>query len=261
MTPKISIVTPSFNQGQYIEKTICSVLDQQYPNLEYIIIDGGSTDQTVEIIKKYEDRLTYWVSERDKGQTDALNKGFSKATGDIYAWINSDDWYEKGVFQQVAQSFRDPSVKLVIGDCMLHNESNVAADRLVKPAVTTFESMLRYWKDDFLPPQPSIFVAGDLMRKVLPLDENLKYAMDMDLWLRLTKDHAFSYTGKLFSYYLIHNESKTGGGFNHFMPEWKMLSRRHLKRASSIEKIRFYLAYSGYMLRYAKNAVKARIGT
>ena len=89
--PKISIITPSYNQGIFIEETILSVLDQNYPNLEYIIMDGGSTDNTVDIIKKYEDRITYWISEKDNGQSDAINKGFHKSTGDILHWLNSDD--------------------------------------------------------------------------------------------------------------------------------------------------------------------------
>jgi glycosyltransferase involved in cell wall biosynthesis len=104
--PKISIVTPSFNQGQYIEETILSVLSQNYPNLEYIIIDGGSTDDTVEIIKKYESRITYWVSEPDRGQSHAINKGLQKCTGEIFNWLNSDDWYMPGALFDVANAFR-----------------------------------------------------------------------------------------------------------------------------------------------------------
>ena len=103
--PRISIVTPSYNQGQFIEETIRSVLQQGYPNLEYIIIDGGSTDNSVEIIKKYEEYLTYWVSEPDDGQYDAINKGFSRATGEIMAWLNSDDMYVPWTFKTVAEIF------------------------------------------------------------------------------------------------------------------------------------------------------------
>jgi glycosyltransferase involved in cell wall biosynthesis len=105
MLPKISIITPSYNQGHFIEETITSVLDQGYPNLEYIIMDGGSKDNTVEVIKKYEKHITYWVSERDKGQSDAINKGFARATGDVINWLNSDDYYAKGTLQKVGEVF------------------------------------------------------------------------------------------------------------------------------------------------------------
>jgi glycosyltransferase involved in cell wall biosynthesis len=103
--PKISIVTPSFNQGRFIEKTILSVIEQDYPNLEYIIIDGGSTDESVEVIKKYDQHLAYWVSEPDRGQSHAINKGFERATGEIFGWLNSDDWYHPGALKAVAEAF------------------------------------------------------------------------------------------------------------------------------------------------------------
>src|SRR6266550_5897057 len=107
MPSKISIVTPSFNQGQFIEETIRSVLDQNYPNLEYLVIDGGSTDQTIDIIHKYETHLSYWESEQDRGQVHAINKGLARATGDIFAFINSDDIYFPGTFATVARYFAD----------------------------------------------------------------------------------------------------------------------------------------------------------
>src|SRR4051794_2419788 len=103
--PRITIVTPSFNQGQYLEQTLRSVLDQGYPNLEHIVVDGGSTDESVEVIKRYADRLAWWVSEKDAGQSDAINKGFARATGDVYGYINSDDFLYPGALEAVAKAY------------------------------------------------------------------------------------------------------------------------------------------------------------
>jgi glycosyltransferase involved in cell wall biosynthesis len=117
---KISIITPSFNQAQYLERTIQSVLDQNYPDLEYIIIDGGSVDGSVDVIKKYEKNIAFWVSEKDGGQTDALNKGFKKATGEIIGWQNSDDIYLAGSFEKISQVFNElPDTDIVFGDLVL----------------------------------------------------------------------------------------------------------------------------------------------
>ncbi|GAG62509.1 unnamed protein product [marine sediment metagenome] len=123
--PRISVITPSYNQGRFLEKTILSVLNQNYPNLEYIIIDGGSTDESINIIKKYENYIDYWVSEKDRGQADALNKGFKKATGDIIGWQNSDDIYLPSVFLKIAELFKqNPKIDIIYGNRFDIDEDN-----------------------------------------------------------------------------------------------------------------------------------------
>src|SRR5665647_1802387 len=143
--PKISIVTPSFNQGRYIEQTIQSVINQNYPNLEYIIIDGGSTDDTIEVIKKYEKHISFWISEPDKGQADAINKGFAKCTGDIFNWINSDDYYEPETFKKLSNLFTThKAVNVVCGKEWAFNDENFTERTLHPGSIikeTVFETI------------------------------------------------------------------------------------------------------------------------
>ena len=113
--PKISIVTPSFNQAEFIEETILSVLNQKYPNLEYIIIDGGSSDGTIDIIKKYEDKIAYWISEKDDGQSYAINKGLQRSTGEIISWLNSDDIFSNNALYTIASAFKKFQSPLIVG--------------------------------------------------------------------------------------------------------------------------------------------------
>jgi glycosyltransferase involved in cell wall biosynthesis len=180
--PKISIITPSFNQGQYIEQTILSVLDQGYPNLEYFIIDGGSTDNSVEIIKKYSDRITFWVSEKDKGQSDAINKGLKLASGDIVNWLNSDDFYEPGALLKVAETFRNSEINVVIGRSHIFkglnnvlydsNGSDIYKGNLAKT--------IGWARID----QPETFFRRDATLKVGFLDTRLHFLMDRDWWIK-----------------------------------------------------------------------------
>ena len=154
MNPKISIVTPSFNQGRFLEETILSVLNQNYDNLEYIIIDGGSSDETVDIIRRYEDRLAYWVSEKDRGQVHAINKGLERATGDIFAYLNSDDIYLAGAFNAVVGYFRDhPESDWICGDTLMFGEG--FPTEIVHAAVPKSAAHALSWV--YKAPQPGMF--------------------------------------------------------------------------------------------------------
>jgi glycosyltransferase involved in cell wall biosynthesis len=205
-SPLVSIITPSFNQARYLESTIRSVLDQDYPNLEYIIVDGGSMDGSVEIIQRYSDRLAWWVSEKDHGQTDAINKGFAHAQGEILAWLNSDDVYEPHAITEAVGVLRDlPEVGLVYGDANFIDENGRVIGRF--PAAQTDYRRLRQGYVH-IPQQASFWRAG-LWRKVAPLDPSFFFAMDYDLWVRLAALAPVHYTPRLWASFRLHTLGKT----------------------------------------------------
>lgn len=177
----ISIITPSFNQGKYIEQTINSILDQNYPNLEYIIIDGGSTDNSIEIIKKYEKHLTYWISEPDKGQSDAINKGLKIATGDVVNWLNSDDYYEKSTIKFISEKFQDPTVKVVCAKSRLFNEKETVGN---SPGTDWYPDNLEKTIGWARIDQPETFFRKSAFDKVGYLNTSLRYLMDREWWIR-----------------------------------------------------------------------------
>lgn len=181
--PKITIVTPSFNQGEFLEETIRSVLDQGYPNLEYIVIDGGSTDQSVEIIRKYADRLTYWVSEKDSGMYDAIQKGFARSTGEIMAWINSDDRYHPKSLFVIADVFRNlPEVEWVQANPSSMDEQGRIVANFSSRRWSRYHFYLRDYK---YIQQESTFWRRSLWEKSGgSLRTDLRYAGDFELWLR-----------------------------------------------------------------------------
>jgi glycosyltransferase involved in cell wall biosynthesis len=186
--PRISIVTPSFNQGIYLEQTIQSVLDQGYPNLEYFIIDGGSTDGSVDIIRKYSDRVAYWVSEPDRGQSHAINKGLARATGDILAYLNSDDVYVEGALWRVAAAFVErPSADLVHGVCRTIDANGHAVGRR-EGRITRYDEIVDLWgvwwsQRNFV--QPEVFWSRRIAERAGRFREDLNWVMDYDYWLRI----------------------------------------------------------------------------
>ncbi|MEJ1237893.1 glycosyltransferase family 2 protein [Chryseolinea sp. T2] len=240
--PKISIVTPSFNQGKFLERSILSVIDQGYSELEYIVIDGGSLDESVVVLRKYEKYLAYWVSESDRGQSHALNKGLAMATGDIVSWLGADDWYEPGCFENIAKAYAQGTTDILVGDCVVHY-ANTSKEVLLSPDCPTFSSLLRYWRPQFCPPQPSIFFPRSELDKVGLLDETLHYGMDLDLWLRLSLSSRFRHVSSVLSHYLIHEDSKSGSGFNKFRTEWRMITRKYLSTTSSMTRAGYYFDF------------------
>jgi glycosyltransferase involved in cell wall biosynthesis len=227
--PKISIVTPSYNQGSYIEKTILSILNQDYPNLEYIIIDGGSTDNSVDIIRRYEQQLAYWVSEPDEGQTHALNKGFSKATGDILCWLCSDDLYEPWTLAEVAQFFQThPTTQIVYGDALWIDPD----DNFIRyQKEVAFNRFILLYGHNFIP-QPSTFWRAGLHRHVGELDPNFDVMMDADFWLRFSRSVHIEHNPRIWSRIRIYPEQKTQRLRGRGRLEAQMLRQRYFGKNS-----------------------------
>ncbi len=202
--PKISIVTPSYNQGEFIEETIRSILLQNYPNLEYIIIDGGSNDSTLKIIQKYDSWIKYWVSEADEGQSDAINKGFKMATGDIINWLNSDDFLTKGGLLKIAQSFiENPKADFVYGKC-----SRLTGDGILPMPFYSSPKHIRYLAS-FPYAQQSCFYKRKIFDRIGYLDEKLNITMDYDLFVRIALHYNFKSLNEFIAVFRMHEDQKT----------------------------------------------------
>lgn len=215
--PTVSIVTPSFNQARFLEATIQSALSQDYPRIEYIIVDGGSTDGSADIIKKYSDKLAWWVSEKDRGQTDAINKGFARASGQIFAWINSDDTYEPRAIGQAVLFLKDhPEVGMVYADCNYINEQGRVIGKF--PAAQTDLPRLRRGYVHI--PQQTMFFRAELWKQVGPLDPSFYFAMDYDLWTRIAARAELRYlAGQTWANFRIHASGKTVAADDRCWPE------------------------------------------
>lgn len=200
---KITILTPSFNQGKFIEQNIQSVMSQNYTNFEHIVIDGGSTDNTVEILKKYSHLK--WVSEADEGQADALNKGLAMATGDIVGWINSDDYYHEDIFHDVVSHFGDSNIQWIIGDITFIYQ-NAGIKKVTKSKKITYQNLLR---NPDIVHQQGVFFRKDLLEEVGGWNKYFYMVMDFDLWVRLSKKHTPKMVHKNYAYFLWHGDQKS----------------------------------------------------
>jgi glycosyltransferase involved in cell wall biosynthesis len=223
--PRITVVTPSFNQGQYLEETIRSVLLQGYPNLEYWVIDGGSTDQSLAVIQKYAPWLSGWVSEADQGQAHAIAKGFARATGTIFAWLNSDDLYEPGALATIGQHFlENPAAVLIYGGALLVNAEG--SPRRERALARPYD---RRWllEHSNLLPQPTAFFRAEAYRTVGGLDETLHYVMDWDLWLNLGDAGRAQFIPQHLARMRIYPEAKFQSGGRRIHAELRQVIRRH----------------------------------
>lgn len=200
----VSIITPSYNQAPFIEQTIQSVFRQDYPRIEYTVIDGGSTDNSFELIQKYADRLAYWISERDSGQAEAINKGFKRARGEILAWLNSDDYYLPNTISAAVKCFEEnPDVMMVYGD-MLAVDGSGQTINILKYKQLSLEDLLCFQ----IIGQPSVFFRRAALEKAGPLDTTFHFLLDHHLWIRLAQQGRILHVPQVWSAARYHAGAK-----------------------------------------------------
>jgi len=223
-TPRITIVTPSYNQAKFLRETIESVLGQGYPDLEYIVMDGGSTDGSVEIIREYEKHLAFWCSAPDGGQSSAINQGFARATGKIMAWLNSDDYYLPGTLRYVAETLDEDRAELVLGNCFHFHENKSEARG---SDVVLRHRLQRLSTVDYMI-QPSTFWTRVAWEKVGPLHGDFHYVFDWDWYLRaLAAGTEFKATPRYLSAYRAHEDHKSGGAAEKRLIEIRGIHERY----------------------------------
>jgi glycosyltransferase involved in cell wall biosynthesis len=236
--PLVSIVTPSYNQGRYLEETIESVIGQSYSNIEYFVVDGGSKDNSVDLIRKYQDRIKWWVSEPDHGQTDAINKGFARARGDVFAWINSDDTYEPGAIAEAVDFLQNHlEIGMVYGNAnFIDSEGNIIGR--FNSQQTSYRRLRR---GGVYIPQQAAFWRGKLWQQVGPLDPDYYFAMDYDLWVRLARISQIHYLPRLWANFRLHQDAKTIFADDRCWPEMLQIHKRDGGNLFSLIYVRYFL--------------------
>ncbi len=230
--PKISVITPSFNQGNFIAETIDSVLSQGYKNLEYWIIDGGSKDDTIPVLKRYGKKIQ-WMSKKDNGQTDAINKGMEKVTGDIVTYLNSDDILLPGSIEKIADFFStNPDIFWTTGMCKIINEKG----KEIRKLITLYKNFwLKYFRNsvslsvvNFIS-QPATFWRRETVKSVGLFDTSLYYTMDYDYWLRMSRIYKLGFIDDYLASFRLHDESKSSKNVKKLFDEGYEVVKEHDK--------------------------------
>ncbi len=216
--PKISVVIPSYNQGRFLEEAILSVISQQYSNLDLLVVDGGSTDNSLNVIKKYEQHISWWISERDNGQSEAINKGFLQATGEIVTWLCSDDLLAENALETVASYFTsfNERVGLLHGGAIIFDSQRTKETRFTYlfPSKEAYLSGMTF-------PQPAAFLRKSYLERVGGVNESLHFGMDYDLFMRLSLVSEFKPVESVFAKYRLHDQSKSVSASSKFINDWK----------------------------------------
>jgi glycosyltransferase involved in cell wall biosynthesis len=225
--PKITVITPSYNQGEFLEDTFRSVLDQNYPNLEYFVVDGGSTDNSVEIIKRYEKHFDWWVSQKDRGQSHAINKGLERATGDLVIWLNSDDFFYPNALDYVSQAYQaHPEAGLFIGNGTIADRQGKRQHRYSKTLAWDYDVLLK-GANYIL--QPATFLARRVFQEQGFIDEKITYGMDLELWLRVGNKYPVVTIDEELAAFRWYPEVKSvAGGFKEWISMYEM-TRKYCK--------------------------------
>jgi len=248
--PKISVITPSYNQVDFIGQTIESVLSQDYPDLEYIIMDGGSTDGTPDILRRYDGKII-WESEEDKGQSDAINKGLRLASGDIVTYLNSDDLCEAGALKKVGESFRDnPQTMWLCGKCRIIDQDNREFYRPITRFKNFWLKRYGYWRllaINFIS-QPAVYWRREIMSDIGYLNCNLDYALDYEYWVRIGKKFEPAIVDEYLASFRIHPATKGSTGYTKQFREELDVARKHSPRLLPV--LLHYLTYAGIVTSY-----------
>ncbi|MGH2972493.1 MAG: glycosyltransferase family 2 protein [Gaiellaceae bacterium] len=234
--PLVSIVTPSFNQARYLREAIESVRTQTYAHVEHVVVDGSSTDGTLDILREYDE--LQWISEPDRGQSHALNKGFAMSTGEIFGWLNADDAYEPEAVAEAVAALQESGAGLVYADVTRVNDDRVDPRRIRSRATWDLWTELNDGNGVF---SPAVFFTRSALDTVGGVDESLHLAMDYDLWLRIGRQFGARHVDRVWAVQRIHGEAKTIRHYQDFWPERLAVSRRHGGRLVSPLLIRRYV--------------------